>query len=740
MTRPAMAEHFADMSRTPTSVPQVEVALVQYESEMLNVPTRDLSALLSSQSEAHNWRWNLFTEHSFDEALARADRFDCLILGYNAIHRSRALREALEASFPDTGVLVLHQMNVAAYDCLRDDLALTASPLEGDGFDVRLPQRVDGHLDVVLNWPAAMGATVDGTWRLQAPSTAWEAIHGLDVPSEGAWRVVLEADMGGRRRPVLVRTSALRTPRLAICSLLAEPGREQHSNLLVNLISFCARGLPEAVAFPEDAGPWELLTNKLDLAGMHAVRIADRAPDYARWPELGAGIVVTTADNVGEGADDWQGKGGRLVTLHDGRLLAREGSSDLRWIARNWAAEMGARPVADWLGGYVLGERRRGSILTTRAVLRTIRLLDDPATAAGAAEGMGLPRLGDEQLAAAVRELLEERRIRLGHIDHTVSTTVAALDLDRILDEPALSDGVRTRVRQWLAGRFPHVPVEDQLDIARALPGEGEFLRTALESLRASPVSPVVLTKAWEAAAACRVELDSDVVKEIVGIDELRQSVLVASTFLWAFAGYRRHWPIARSGDLDLAIEEARRTLRRDGSLLSGRRRARRDVESLSAEAAALLTIYAHPAGVLEPDRAPDAEPDTRPSLDAQVVRGREPLAPVLTEGLLAETTRLRIRNAELERDGRRLVLARTYCAGVAVLGTLLGLIGILPALKGVGDWLTAATIGIVILLTAFAVLGRWELLPAWARAVAGFVSEGVGGLPKRLRELGERL
>ncbi len=719
------------------SVPQIDIALIQHESEMLNVPARDLSGFLSAGESIHNWKWSLFTENSFDEALARADRFDCLILGYNAIHRSAALREALEAAFPDTGVLVLHQMQSAAYDCLRGELALRAVPLGGRRLDVSLPSGVDGALDVVLNWPDPAGVcTAPGkSWHLTPPVDPWEAVHGLDAPRDGAWRVVLQADTGERRVPVLLRTSAWRRPLLAACTLLLEPGREQHAALLGNLISFCARGLPEVVAFPEaepEAAAWNVLVHKLALAGTHTVQIGQREPAYDGWPEIGAGTVVAGEGRVGADADAWQERGGRLVTMEAGRLLAREGASDLRWLARSWAAELAGRPMADWLGGWAEGEERRGSILATRAVLRTVHFLRDPAyeqISAGEPGGLGIPDLAEPGLARRVRALLDGRGIERGHIDQTVSTTAAALDLDELL--PGLfGDGLRRRVEAWLRQRFEHAPVEDRLDIARRL-RDDDLLRRALEGVPAGP-SPVVLTKAWDAVVTCGVPVPAGLSAEVAGADELRKSVLVAGSFLTALAR-------CRGKGLDLAIDvdhetvkDALGTLRRDGSLLSGRRRPRHDVEGSSTEALTLLTLFAHPQWLMEP--AAGAR-----SPDAQVVRAREPLAPILTEGLLSETARLRIRNAELEQGDRQLRTARNYCAVAAVLGTALAVIAVHAAPRSIGDWITLSTAAILILLAAFAVLGRWGLLPAWARALTALISEGVSGIPERLREAIER-
>ena len=74
--------------------PRYSIGLLQSESEMLQVPEYDLAAFLEGD---RRWDVELFTERTVHALLDSPDRFDCVVVGYNAAHKSAEIRAALEA-------------------------------------------------------------------------------------------------------------------------------------------------------------------------------------------------------------------------------------------------------------------------------------------------------------------------------------------------------------------------------------------------------------------------------------------------------------------------------------------------------------------------------------------------------------------------------------------------------------------------------------------------------------------
>jgi hypothetical protein len=711
------------------------IALLQNESEMLNLPARDLSAFLEDRQAHGEWEWSLFTERSFEELLARPSRFDCVVMGYNAIHRGPRLQEALATTLLDTGLLILHQLDRRALASLQSDLALDLCRLKRNVRTVTTPPTLTQADEVLLSWPASIEVTASPA------SYPYEAHVALVASPHSAWRVVLQAEQDERRLPVLVRTSALRRPPVAVCSLLLEPGRPADADLLRNMITFCASGLPDVVCAPDlPAAPRLLLERKLMLSGAHVVTAGDSV-DFTAWPARGASAVVVREGAVGNGEAAWLEAGGRLVKMKpEGRLHATHGSSDVRAVARRWAAVMGVKSPAEWVGGWSEGAQHPGSILATRAVLRVVRELSKSEMKRGLEsepDPLTAWLLDDDGLQRAVAALLRRRGVMRGHLDETVSTTVAALDLDALFEGRLLSERVRERLKVWLRDHFQGAADEDKVDIARVLPDERAFFTTVIEAFGESSgtVSPMVVTKLRDAAVACgNPAAQLRLCDRRRHTEELATSALVAASYLAALADFRKQFDEVKGGALweeeRRTVDIALRTLRRDGTLL--RTTLKPSAEQVSTEALALLRCFATPDAL-----APDAPVELH--LDAQVVYSGQVVPPVLVEGLLRETATLRLRNAELQVADHDLTVARNFCAGAAIVGAIVATAATAWTPRTAGDWVAIAGVVILIVLAFFAALARARLLPAWGHGVIDFVGEGVTGLYGRLREIAQR-
>src|SRR5215216_1121282 len=111
------AEGDAALRRVP--FPKYTVGLLQSESEMIQVPGYDL---LPSLEKDDRWDVELYTERTVGALVDSAERFDCIVVGYNAAIRSSEVQAALRETEIPIGLLVLHQFDPNAFHILDEPL------------------------------------------------------------------------------------------------------------------------------------------------------------------------------------------------------------------------------------------------------------------------------------------------------------------------------------------------------------------------------------------------------------------------------------------------------------------------------------------------------------------------------------------------------------------------------------------------------------------------------------------
>jgi hypothetical protein len=193
--------------------------------------------------------------------------------------------------------------------------------------------------------------------------------------------------------------------------------------------------------------------------------------------------------------------------------------------------------VVSWLcsgflvrGVLVDGSRIHGSIFESRAVLRALKAFwDRDANTDPSALGLPRPQAYRDQAA----KLLRARLSRDGSVDGVVSTTVAALDIRRLV--ALKSETVHAgRSGEWLRSRFEGSTVSDQFDIARALRDE-DLLRLAIGN--ASDTSgrgravPVGVAMRWMRAAT-EVGWSDLLPTTLADTEVLEDSVIAACEYL----------------------------------------------------------------------------------------------------------------------------------------------------------------------------------------------------------------
>jgi hypothetical protein len=719
--------------------PRYSVALVQDESEMLQVPTSDLSGFL--EHDPH-WYVELVSERGFDALLHSVGRFDCIVLGYNAVHKSSTIRKALDNGLPDVGLCVLHQRRPPALSFLRGDVAADLVDL-GERHPVEHAASLVRESEILLHWPVPL-----------SDLDRCEALCALAPGDESSWRTVLEVTQDGIRRPVLMRTHTGRRPGVVVSTLLLDPGIPAHRALIDNMIMWCAAGRPEAVIFGDPRNEaTRRMHHKLHLQGTTAV-IEPPPPrgtpiDFRRWPQAGVrDAIVDRADdptaapgwfqaNPG-GVRNWLRRGGRLVRADpEGVLTVTHGARYLRWVAIRWTEWFMSHPPESWHGPRDDGAP--GSIVATRAVLRVLQQLklnEDPDFRV---EQVGLKPVTEYR--EPVARLLEARLAGMAHCDGTVSATAAALELGRWLD--ALDLGHRDRIKDWLldeyrARRKAGTAFEDRLEIARCLEDPG-LLRDTLAGPVPPVLSAVMVNRLREAVVACGARAD-DVAPEIVRTEstvgrargrellggrsvverELDTSPLLASSYLTALRRVRDAWgdethPLLhpRSTTVDRAVA----SVARHGRFLSPDLAAGPpDHEEVCTETLALLTYF-------------HSDP-----LATQVLEdAQRTLPPSLVASVLQESQRLRAENAAIPKLARLRTRARNLLGAAAVLvaGAITSLVSVvaIPSFSGILEFVAPAVALPLALLALFAGLARWDLAPGWGRKLAVGVNKGIAGL-----------
>ena len=724
--------------------PRYSVALLQSESEMMQVPEYDLLPALELDK---TWDVELFTERTVDALLDSAERFDCVVVGYNAAHKSDQIRNALTSRPPGVGLLVLHQLEPSGLSFIASE-GLRAIRLRPPANHALLVPEVVAHDEILLNWPWRLELTkVDNTRCLP------HSIAHLGVVQQpgGTWEAVFETRYGHRRLPVVLRTDARARVATAVCTVLLAPRHEDHLKLLTNLLMWCAAGRPSAVVIeaPGESNA-SIVHRKLRLQGVKAVveRVAADELDFERWPVWGARDALLPAaldptQAPGWPREDpchakpWLRRGHRIVLLgRDDSLTIRHGESDAHWVAGRWATWFNSVPTVIWHGG----RGQPGSIVATRAILRVLSALHRVrrettlpglATAHGVLDGLeeagtgidpralGLPEPG--RYVQPVGRMLAARIGPDDNVDDTVSATVAALDIDALLGGDVLGDR-RGRLKAWLKGRAGTAALEDRLEIARCF-GDEELLQDVMKSAAndariRQPASAVMVTALRSALVACNASPETrleqfalDPESSVVD-DELRMRPMLAAGYLIGVMDLQRLWTTPPSREAALAlvappaarVDRATITLGRYGPLSRGVSDWRPPVPELaSTEALALIAYFA------------------KYPVPTHVVGASDVSAGAL-HAVLQEASRARVENERLDeavtegieharRAGRTLALA-----GEALILAATALFAVAMAPHLPGTWAAPSAFGLFSVLT----LGLWALLGSFGMPVRG--------------------
>lgn len=737
--------------------PRYSIGLLQSESEMLQAPGHDLLPFLAAETDL--WTVELFTERTVHALLDATDRFDCVVVGYNAAYKSPDIRAALEAWTPDVGVCVLHQLDPAALGFLR---SLEAGRLREPEGPPSVATGREPHDEILLNWPETVALAQAG--RLP-DSHAYVYVQ----PTDGSWRTVLELDLPSRRLPVLVRTHSGIAPPLAVCTTLLAP--RSHAKLLTNLMLWCAAGRPAAVVVETvaDAGA-AAIQRKLRMQGTRAIveRVAERSElSFRRWPFWGVGdVVLPHGWDPGEAAtasgDDalelrpWLRRGGRIVVLGPGdSLTIRHGESDAHWVTKRWAAWFNGVPAEVWHGG---GEKGAGSIVASRSILRMLstlhRSVPEPALPGQTAVAAVLERLSAQgvdidpvslglpeplEFAEPVAALLRHRIGDGDNIERSVSATVAALDIDALLGHEALDAGRRRRVKEWLTANRKAFATTDRLEIARCFGSESLLLEMGDPAdpdlgFRA-PASASLVTALRTAIVACRstpegiARFPMDVERQVVE-RELPMRPMLAANYILGVLDLRVAWPepVERQPGHSLQnppeerIDQAVVTLGRYGPLARGHAGSSAPVPELaSVEALALIAYFA------------------REPVPTHVLRREEAIAAPMVDAILEESAKTRRENQSLVAHKRVLDWAGPALAVAAELLVLeiVALIWLLVLTKlPIGLQLTFGGLLFVLLtLALLAGLERFGLTLKAGEQIAGLLSDGFGGVKKLLAD-----
>jgi hypothetical protein len=327
-----------------------------------------------------------------------------------------------------------------------------------------------------------------------------------------------------------------------------------HGRLLENLLVYCAFGWPD-VGLVELEGDEQSRARVRDVeAGMamwatRSVRVT--VPKGAQlpidaWPLRGVKRIVAPAAlapkevHSMEGAPAWFRRGGELVRIADnGETTTTAQLNDRFLVLRQWAMWFGGLPEQAWLDRLSLA----------RAVLRLLDEVARPEWLALAQEDVRF-KVAPSEYADEVRGMLASR-LRNGNVDETISATTAALDLDRLIDERALSRFQRGQARRWLRDHLQVATRADQLDILRCLADPG-LLQEYLDQWSSEwdtdkpnrRVDGLVATRLREAVHACwpnddepRDLLPDSALTALDGdqvADDLSQSPLLSADFLAA--------------------------------------------------------------------------------------------------------------------------------------------------------------------------------------------------------------
>jgi hypothetical protein len=692
------------------SLPTRRVAIVQSESESLHNPSLDVTGVLEDRER---WRYRLFTDRTFEALLKAQAEFDCMVIGYNAIHRNEGIAPLLAQA--TVGVLMLHQLHLPAGTFLGPAHGLAVADLPHRGHPLSVPSERDPALEVLLNWPDAVDVA-----GLQA-----RAVTSLAPPPDTPWRPVLQV---GEGRPVVIRSSLTHTPPVAACSLLLENGNPAHRALLANLIAFCAGGPPGTIVLGGGDSPWAgTLVRKLRLRRVNAIEVdpAQGELHFRRWPLRGVSdVIVPRGHDSIPGEDAWLAGGGRLtgVDAETGELHVRYRAPDVRWVARRWSS---------WLQSGT-GPTRHASVMATRAYLRTLAALEQEM-------GGDQWRLGLPDLAHHGPEVLDLINRRLGDRDNlegTIAATAALVELDELVPGAMAAEPERIeRVRNWLRTAAEGAGARDRLEIARVL-HDRELLAAAAADLQ-RPVSASTIVRLRGAVIACQstdlsFELD-DTDRDVI-LAEIVTSLLAAADYLTSMAAVQSEPGLpdgALATDDVLLADAAVATVTKHGTIAAPADSTSATVEEVSAEALALIAC---------------AKLDGVPT--SELVKTESVPPAQFIEDVLRESLEIRQSNTEhraeiaeqteaAEHARRQLTLARNLLGVVVTLLALLAAVAVAVFLSAQTAGLPEVAVELAGPLTAFVVvlfalgypLKQQHLSPPWLAKLGTLLADGASSL-----------
>ncbi len=716
------------MPNLAASLPARRVAIVQSESESLHNPSFDVTGVLEDRER---WRYRLFTDRTFEALLKAQAEFDCIVIGYNAIHRNEGIAHLLAQA--QVGVLLLHQLHLPPGTMVGSAHGIAVAHLAGDRHRLGVPSEREPELEVLLNWPDAIDVA-----GLQA-----RAVTALAPPPDTPWRPVLQAGEGS---PVVLRSSLMHSPPLAACSLLLENSNQSHRALLTNMIAFCAGGPPRTIVLGGGTSPWAgTLVRKLRLRRVNAVELdpAQAELHYRRWPLRGVSdVIVPRGHATIPGEDEWLAGGGRLTRVDPatGELHVRYRAPDVRWVARRWAS---------WLQSGA-GQARHSSVMANRAYLRTLAVLEREM--GGEQWRLGLPELAHH--APEVRDLINRRLGERNNLEGTIAATAAVVELDELVPGAMAAEPERIeRVRVWLRAAAATAGAQDRLEIARVL-RDRDLLNAAAADLRQpvsdsgsgelrQPVSASSLVRLRLAAIACQ---STDLVFALDDADrdmilaEIITSLLAAADYLSSMAAVLNEPGLAGA---DLAVDDvlladaAAATLTKLGTIAAPVESPGATVEEVSAEARALIAC----AGL---DAVPTSE-----LVKIESVPPAQFIEDVLRESLeirqsnTAQRTEIAALNASSEHAGRQLGLARNLLGVVVAALALLAAVAVAVFLTAQTAGLPEVAVELAAPLTAFVVvlfvlgypLSRQHLAPPWLGKLGTTLADGASSLRSTLAD-----
>jgi hypothetical protein len=710
----------------PGGVPRRRIGVVESDLERVHTPYTALDGFVRGFPD---WRVEVFTDATVSSLAQSASRFDAIVFAENAIDQSDAIAELIrDGGFPAANCLIMPQNKLEpAYLLIEQQFEVSAQKIDHSGARLTIPPGMVAHSEPFLCWPEPVPVEGRKVELERGMPTEW----ALAIGDIGRWQSIIEIEEDGSSRPVVLRTVEGAEHRTVLCTLRLDPALRAQGALLRNLIAYAAGGMPAVtvVGAAADIGPI-VIAGKLRLQGLSAIELAtvesDRLP-LSQWP-AGATrrIVVAEGWDVEraaqrEDAAEWLERGGAIVGLGaDGRMTYRHGATDAQWVAERWAAWLSGRDPATWLGGRT-PEEPPGSIFGARSVLRVLQLLFDPAS--GAFSG----RFGLEPPDAfreAVDRLVQRRLQAGGHIEQTISTTVAAYDLLRLTGSRL---DARDDIERWLRSHVGGASTADQLDAARSL-RDGDLLDRAASALSAPVRSPLLTARLLQAQVACG--RPSTVPFADPEGEELDQSVLLASEYLAAVAAHA----VLPGRDRDATCDGAQRAigtiarwgaLRRVGteppSSIAG---GTAEIVAVCTEAAAMLRYFRLSSVATHTLATPGAatlEPVMRPVL-SQLQRSRAAL----------ETAERRAAGADAELAALEQALAK----GSHVFGALSAIaasatvVAVLLAFDAdLATVLSALGAGAVVLVGLALLLDPLRLTPPWLKRWGAWVAGGWKGL-----------